>query len=169
MSLTAVLCEERTNVPGGVWTSKKWGEFAEGHARAVAVVEGKVELKTYKYAGSDSNYPITPIILMPRNNTRLFLMNMSITRRKQVVEDSFSFIPQLLVYLTKKTPKTRMIDIVRSGVQLKLKQFEDGAFNSAKGNIEISLNDVPEALSYLGMLRHQSTCVSLIIHHMDIL
>ena len=48
-----------------------------------------------------------------------------------------------------------MIDIVRSGVQLKLRHVEDGSFNTAKGNVEISLNDVLEAVSYLGAIHHE--------------
>jgi hypothetical protein len=65
-----------------------------------------------------------------------------------------AFIPNLVVYISKKTPKTRMTDILRHGYRVTMRHSEDGLFNNASGNLEASLKNIPDILSCLGTVRY---------------
>lgn len=63
-------------------------------------------------------------------------------------------VPRLFVYMTKKTPKKRMIDIHKTGSRVFLNSDEEGQFGRERtlGNFEASLKDITDAIEYLGVM-----------------
>ena len=63
-------------------------------------------------------------------------------------------IPRLFVYMSRKTPKKRMIDIHKSGSKVLLNGDVDGRFGQERtlGNFEASLKDISDALDYMGVV-----------------
>ena len=63
-------------------------------------------------------------------------------------------IPRLFVFMSRKTPKKRMIDIHKSGSKVLLNGDVDGRFGQERtlGNFEASLKDISDALDYMGVV-----------------
>lgn len=63
-------------------------------------------------------------------------------------------LPKLYVYMCKKKPRARMIDIHKSGSRVHIYSRSDGLFGreGTLDNFEASLKDVPDALEYLGIV-----------------
>lgn len=63
-------------------------------------------------------------------------------------------LPKLHVFMSKKKPKERMIDIHKSGSRIHLQGDVNGYFGTMRttGNFETSLKDIPDALAYLGLV-----------------
>lgn len=62
--------------------------------------------------------------------------------------------PHLSLFLTKKKPKTRMIDVHKTGSQIPLKSDPDGLFGNkgTLGNFEASVKGVPDLVDYIGVV-----------------
>lgn len=60
--------------------------------------------------------------------------------------------PRLVIYLTKKKPKTRMIDVHKTGAFIPLKVDLELLLSKTEGpaNFEASLKHIPDLIDYIG-------------------
>lgn len=64
-------------------------------------------------------------------------------------------VPKLTLFLTSKKPKVRMVDVHKTGTRIRITgAASEGMFGSqeAASNYESSLTDIPDALSYQGLV-----------------
>ena len=63
-------------------------------------------------------------------------------------------VPRLFIYMSKKPPKKRMIDVHRVGSKVLLNGDDEGMFGRERtlGSFEASLKDIVDAIEYLGVV-----------------
>jgi len=146
---------KRANIPGGLWTTKLFGEFEEGDpAKTNFHFTGRVDVKLFG------------------GNLRLFFADVVLVKNSMVVPESDSqemgsksrrieeqkpeiVVPKLYIYLTKKKPKSRMVDVHKNGTKVVIRNNPDGlfgAFETTLGTFEVSLKDIPDALDHKGLV-----------------
>ena len=146
---------KRVNIPGGLWTSKLFGEFEEGDpVKTNFYFSGRVDVKLF---GGNLRLFFTDIAIVKNamaNPESGITESVNSMRRFEEKKDEIN-VPKLYIYLTKKKPKSRMVDIHKNGTRVFINNNTEGLFGvlgSTLGNFEVSLKDVPEVLEHKGLV-----------------
>lgn len=134
-----ILAAERAQEAGGLWTTQKYGDFAQGDKRlASAFVTGRVEMRQL------------------RGLFKLTFSDLAVVRRR--TEDDGSKKPlRAGVFLTRKKTKKRMADLEETGYSVPVggDVDEDGYVcvgERSLGAFDLTLRDAPEdPLVYRGL------------------
>jgi Leucine-rich repeat (LRR) protein len=169
-----IVCAERLEKPGGLWTSKLSGSFTEGEASVTKFyVEGKVDIKEL---GGHLKVFFKGIKLIVRGVQQ-------VDKKKKTTGDGESDeesssdeeaggkrpdtavtedgkpadigkIPKLHVFMTTKKPKKRMVDAHKTGAQLKLTGVNEGIFGNDKDttDYEAVIVNVVDIFAYQGIV-----------------
>ena len=149
-----VVFPRRAAIPGGLWTSKLFGDFEEGDpGKTKFYFLGRVDVK------------------LCAGNLRLFFSDVTTIRRSNKSgtaeddeKDRYSLvshrrkkekeIPKLRIFLTKKKPKSRMIDIHTTGTRVNIHNNDQGSFGitGTLGSFDIGLKDIPDVLESKGLV-----------------
>lgn len=160
-----VVFRERAAIPGGLWSPKLNGTFEEGDAKTDIFFIGSASIKQF----SDLfKLFFTEVDIVDRNEINRFLGKSSkagnddqidiaqtLKMKSKYVDVKERILPKLFMYLCKKKPKTRMVDVHKNGTKIPLNKLDSGGYfgrPKTLGNFEVSLNEVAEVLDYKGLV-----------------
>lgn len=179
-----IVFASRVEISGGLWTLKIGGSFQEGDPSVTKFsIEGRADIKELanKYLRlffEDVKFTQRKIILTHQEKQKIaddYLKDNKLgdddddeeeklaNRQKESKfiqalideqENQVFKLPKLTLFMSRKKPKMRMIDIHKLGSRIFLHNDSKGHFGrqNTLGTFEASLKDIPDALSYKGLV-----------------